>query len=56
MRSVPSSPPLCLSLTADQLTRPLPDDARRKRFRGNEPTQFKVPGKEGLGEGAGAKE
>ncbi|GAA6052908.1 hypothetical protein JCM3770_004403 [Rhodotorula araucariae] len=28
----------------------------RKRFRGNEPAQFKVPGKEGLGEAAGIKE
>ncbi|GAA6028342.1 hypothetical protein JCM8097_006986 [Rhodosporidiobolus ruineniae] len=28
----------------------------RKRFRGNEPAQFKVTGKEGLGEGVGAKD
>ncbi|TNY24760.1 cytochrome c oxidase assembly protein PET191-domain-containing protein [Rhodotorula diobovata] len=34
----------------------LPLSTPTKRFRGNEPAQFKVPGKEGLGEGAGAKE
>ncbi|KWU47025.1 hypothetical protein RHOSPDRAFT_31158 [Rhodotorula sp. JG-1b] len=28
----------------------------RKRFRGNEPAQFKATGKEGLGEGVQAKE
>lgn len=32
-----------------------PPLARRKRFRGNEPAQFKAPGKEGLGEAADVK-
>ncbi|GAA5833895.1 hypothetical protein JCM9279_001653 [Rhodotorula babjevae] len=64
----PLSPQQCLKDHVDQL----PEECQllrksffeckrgmldmRKRFRGNEPTQFKVPGKEGLGEGAGAKE
>lgn len=42
---------------ADQSADPSPIlDPYRKRFRGNEPAQFKATGKEGLGEGVQAKE